>query len=93
MRQPRAPLRRERLHHPLAVAFESYSSESQYDSNAARNLSRSGPESRQASRTFHSSPSCSAACERFDEPMYAVWLPLSRWKSQAFAWRRVRRSS
>jgi hypothetical protein len=41
-------------------------------------------------RTFHSSPSRRAAWERFEEPTYAVEKPLSRWKSHAFAWSRVR---
>ncbi len=40
-------------------------------------------------RTFHSSPVTCAECVRFDDPMYAVEYPLSRWNSQAFAWRRV----
>ena len=44
-------------------------------------------------RTFHSRPSVRAAADRFDEPTRAVEKPESRWKSQALAWRRVRRVS
>ena len=45
------------------------------------------------SRTFHSSPSNSAVCERFDEPMNAVVSPDARSSSHALACSFVVRAS
>ena len=45
------------------------------------------------SRTFHSRPSKSAVCERFDEPTNAVVSPDARSSSHAFAWSLVVRAS
>ena len=44
-------------------------------------------------RTFHSRPSTSAVFDRFDEPTYAVVVPLSRRNSHALACSRVVRVS
>lgn len=46
-----------------------------------------------ATLTIHSCPLPSAVAVRLAEPTYAVWSWVSRPKSHAFAWRRVRRTS
>ena len=74
----------------LALSYSRKSPSSQYRSNAAANRSRIAALSVCDSRTFHSSPSTTAACDRLDEPTNALENPEARCSSHALACSRVR---
>jgi hypothetical protein len=65
----------------------------QYVSKVARNFSSKLGVATLARRTFHSTPSSSAARDRFDDPTYAVSYPVARANNQALACSRVRTAS
>jgi hypothetical protein len=77
----------------MAGSYGSKCSEAQWLSNVMRTRSMTCAASIDDSRTFHSRPSKSAVCERFDEPTNAVVRPDARSSNHAFACSLVVRAS
>jgi hypothetical protein len=90
---PERALSRRSICSSFAASIGSNSGSSHRLSNEPRNISTTWRRSASLAFIVHSSPPARALADRFALPTQTELNPVSRWKSQAFAWMRLRRPS